>query len=109
MRGFTERISRVQRGISPHRMTARWFSPDLTMTGISLDGATLNRERAPIIGSKTRKRLPRSSIQMSEYLPHMDIVLWQGGISSCRTRGDGGFVDLKRSFGIFAPGKSFIS
>ena len=43
-----------------------------TMTGISRNGLTLNFERAPIIGSNTRKRLPRSSMQMSEYLPHMD-------------------------------------
>jgi hypothetical protein len=41
------------------------------MTGISLPGAMLNRERAPIIGLNTLNRLPRSSIKTNEYLPHM--------------------------------------
>jgi hypothetical protein len=41
------------------------------MTGISLPGAILNRERDPIIGLNTLNLLPRSSIKMSEYLPHI--------------------------------------
>jgi hypothetical protein len=41
------------------------------MTGISLPGAMLNRERDPIIGLNTRNRLPRSSIKTNEYLPHI--------------------------------------
>jgi hypothetical protein len=41
------------------------------MTGISLPGAILNRERDPIIGLNTLNLLPRSSIKINEYLPHM--------------------------------------
>ncbi len=48
------------------------------------EGATLNRERRPSVGSYTRNRLPRSSVQMSEYRPHMVRFLSRGDESRLR-------------------------
>ena len=65
---------RVPRGISPHCIcTSSLPDAPRTITGCRVPGAILNFERAPSIGLKMRKRLPRSSMQMREYRPHMHI------------------------------------
>ena len=76
--------SLAQCGTSPHCIGTISRCSRCTTTGMLWDGATLNRERQPSVGWYTRNRLPRSSVQMSEYRPHMVRFLSRGDESRLR-------------------------